>query len=169
MLMRSSLFSFFFFNDTATTEIYTLSLHDALPISRRVLRPGGGERGGRGLSGAAMAWRAHRSTGLRRAPRGDARVRYREACDATTPGRGHRGHHAAGDRAAAEVRSDVRRDDARDLQLAHPAGERRAPAAGRVARNGGGDATPTRPGARRRPDRSGPNPQGGPPRGLDRC
>src|SRR5256885_13165493 len=26
--------SFFFFNDTATTEIYTLSLHDALPISR---------------------------------------------------------------------------------------------------------------------------------------
>src|SRR5256885_9740421 len=29
---------FFFFNDTATTEIYTLSLHDALPISARVLR-----------------------------------------------------------------------------------------------------------------------------------
>src|SRR2546430_12728574 len=27
------LYSFFFFNDTATTEIYTLSLHDALPIS----------------------------------------------------------------------------------------------------------------------------------------
>src|SRR4051812_49627383 len=27
------LFSFFFFNDPATTEIYTLSLHDALPIS----------------------------------------------------------------------------------------------------------------------------------------
>src|SRR2546426_4465123 len=26
--------TFFFFNDTATTEIYTLSLHDALPISR---------------------------------------------------------------------------------------------------------------------------------------
>ncbi len=25
-------FVFFFFNDTATTEIYTLSLHDALPI-----------------------------------------------------------------------------------------------------------------------------------------
>src|SRR5688572_32354868 len=29
------LFFFFFFNDTATTEIYTLSLHDALPISSR--------------------------------------------------------------------------------------------------------------------------------------
>src|SRR5690554_7576592 len=28
-------FLFFFFNDTATTEIYTLSLHDALPISPR--------------------------------------------------------------------------------------------------------------------------------------
>src|SRR5256886_8907049 len=28
-------FFFFFFNDTATTEIYTLSLHDALPILRR--------------------------------------------------------------------------------------------------------------------------------------
>src|SRR5687768_18393583 len=28
-----SLLYFFFFNDTATTEIYTLSLHDALPIS----------------------------------------------------------------------------------------------------------------------------------------
>src|SRR2546426_8624723 len=30
---RSSILFFFFFNDTATTEIYTLSLHDALPIS----------------------------------------------------------------------------------------------------------------------------------------
>src|SRR3990170_5111681 len=29
-----SVFFFFFFNDTATTEIYTLSLHDALPILR---------------------------------------------------------------------------------------------------------------------------------------
>src|SRR2546430_10293447 len=35
MLFSCSL-SFFFFNDTATTEIYTLSLHDALPISARV-------------------------------------------------------------------------------------------------------------------------------------
>src|SRR2546427_12802743 len=30
---------FFFFNDTATTEIYTLSLHDALPIYENVLAP----------------------------------------------------------------------------------------------------------------------------------
>src|SRR2546430_13463123 len=41
LLIISSFTSFFFFfNDTATTEIYTLSLHDALPISvsRRVRR-----------------------------------------------------------------------------------------------------------------------------------
>src|SRR5947199_9409379 len=31
--LQSVFLSFFFFNDTATTEIYTLSLHDALPIS----------------------------------------------------------------------------------------------------------------------------------------
>src|SRR3989454_12151605 len=38
----SLLFFFFFFNDTATTEIYTLSLHDALPILmvRRDAKPG---------------------------------------------------------------------------------------------------------------------------------
>src|SRR3712207_9228655 len=36
--------SVFFFNDTATTEIYTLSLHDALPISAVI------------LAGAAGAW-----------------------------------------------------------------------------------------------------------------
>src|SRR2546427_7341362 len=33
-LRRFTLFMLFFFNDTATTEIYTLSLHDALPIFR---------------------------------------------------------------------------------------------------------------------------------------
>src|SRR2546426_8470646 len=36
MLRLFSFFFFFFFNDTATTEIYTLSLHDALPIYRRL-------------------------------------------------------------------------------------------------------------------------------------
>src|SRR5260370_10914513 len=34
-ILPSSRYLFFFFNDTATTEIYTLSLHDALPISLR--------------------------------------------------------------------------------------------------------------------------------------
>src|SRR5688572_33000805 len=47
------LFSFlFFFNDTATTEIYTLSLHDALPIS------GEGIRGDRSLGPRAQHPRA---------------------------------------------------------------------------------------------------------------
>src|SRR2546427_6963537 len=43
-MCRSSLFFsfFFFFNDTATTEIYTLSLLDALPISRDHARRGAG-------------------------------------------------------------------------------------------------------------------------------
>src|SRR5262245_64278199 len=34
----------FFLNDTATTEIYTLSLHDALPIYRGEARPGAARR-----------------------------------------------------------------------------------------------------------------------------
>src|SRR5689334_24031226 len=37
-LWLSVFLSFFFFNDPATTEIYTLSLHDALPISCLVIR-----------------------------------------------------------------------------------------------------------------------------------
>src|SRR5256885_8754240 len=41
MLLASFFFFFFFFNDTATTEIYTLSLHDALPISFSDARRGG--------------------------------------------------------------------------------------------------------------------------------
>src|SRR3712207_7082615 len=43
-------FCIFFFNDTATTEIYTLSLHDALPIWLALLVAGGAEaaRVGRG-------------------------------------------------------------------------------------------------------------------------
>src|SRR3712207_8481327 len=44
-------FFFFFFNDTATTEIYTLSLHDALPICGR-----GGARPGPAPSNRRTAW-----------------------------------------------------------------------------------------------------------------
>src|SRR3989442_15339246 len=39
LLRRLSNYFFFFFNDTATTEIYTLSLHDALPICNRPAEP----------------------------------------------------------------------------------------------------------------------------------
>src|SRR5215831_21118707 len=49
----SALLLFFFFNDTATTEIYTLSLHDALPIcgrprgrARETFRRGAARHGG---------------------------------------------------------------------------------------------------------------------------
>src|SRR5687768_18217954 len=62
---------FFFFNDTATTEIYTLSLHDALPIlrgdvSRRACR----------IDDAALAFRA-----------GGARRRVSRARELRAPGR----------------------------------------------------------------------------------
>src|SRR5256885_4453035 len=40
MILLPLSFIFFFFNDTATTEIYTLSLHDALPISSTSPRDG---------------------------------------------------------------------------------------------------------------------------------
>src|SRR3989440_4245417 len=51
ILTHSSFSFFFFFNDTATTEIYTLSLHDALPI---LPAPGGHPRSGE-YRGAARA------------------------------------------------------------------------------------------------------------------
>src|SRR6266481_7563056 len=57
----TSLCLFFFFNDTATTEIYTLSLHDALPISR-TRRP-------RQTAGAAPAF-GRRAAARRRRARG---------------------------------------------------------------------------------------------------
>src|SRR2546428_9679972 len=65
-------FLFFFFNDTATTEIYTLSLHDALPIS---LGPAArAPRRGRG--GAAPAGR--RGSHARVAPAATRRSRSEE-------------------------------------------------------------------------------------------
>src|SRR2546430_8988031 len=53
--MHSALCLLFFFNDTATTEIYTLSLHDALPICRSVPMAIGG--------GTAATKRPNPSTG----------------------------------------------------------------------------------------------------------
>src|SRR5256885_10809767 len=58
-------FFFFFFNDTATTEIYTLSLHDALPICRaadsHVAESSiGAERGGEEAAGIDHQGRAGR-------------------------------------------------------------------------------------------------------------
>src|SRR5437667_3273074 len=71
-LLFLSYFSFFF-NDTATTEIYTLSLHDALPISRarggehrarRQSRPSLGPGRARPRPGPAGSARDRKSTRL---------------------------------------------------------------------------------------------------------
>src|SRR3712207_7974457 len=57
--MSTAFILVFFFNDTATTEIYTLSLHDALPIwhlrPRQRHVPFGGARRGAGRA-ADLAW-----------------------------------------------------------------------------------------------------------------
>src|SRR2546430_7661817 len=65
---------FFFFNDTATTEIYTLSLHDALPIYSGVRRPD--------------LRRRRRLAGRNRRPR--ARGRERRPADQRHPARPER-------------------------------------------------------------------------------
>src|SRR3712207_8273402 len=67
----------FFFNDTATTEIYTLSLHDALPIC--LPRPSGAARGDEALD---LALRHREELRARTAPlappqRGERRDRRR--------------------------------------------------------------------------------------------
>src|SRR5215510_16480530 len=63
---------FFFFNDTATTEIYTLSLHDALPICA------GGARG-----------RGHRRAALRRVAARTRRLHRSEEHTSELQSRGH--------------------------------------------------------------------------------
>src|SRR5438132_8427354 len=72
--MPRDFFYFFFFNDTATTEIYTLSLHDALPTwsqGARATSPASGRRKRRRptpastISGAGiLAWLDRKSTRL---------------------------------------------------------------------------------------------------------
>src|SRR3712207_8975281 len=71
------IYCFFFFNDTATTEIYTLSLHDALPISPQ-------DRGLRRGDHRFGEWRGH-DAGCRRTDRlsqrsGSARNRGCSGC-----------------------------------------------------------------------------------------
>src|SRR2546430_12355462 len=75
------MYLFFFFNDTATTEIYPLSLHDALPICLQDRRPRGGHRA-----------RPRRRPGPRRRPVARAvRVRLERAVPAVPrPGAGPR-------------------------------------------------------------------------------
>src|SRR5258705_14010357 len=77
----------FFFNDTATTEIYTLSLHDALPIS------------------------VARGIGRRPRPRTGARQESRHADD------DNRGHHRRRDFDAGQFRHAVRRSEEHTSEL----------------------------------------------------
>src|SRR3712207_8485978 len=77
---------FFFFNDTATTEIYTLSLHDALPIWQ-----------GRGARGA--------DPGRRDRPRGHGlRAQSRPAAQ-SREGLGRKGHRPHRDRKSTRLNS----------------------------------------------------------------
>src|SRR2546422_2269065 len=62
----SLVFLFFFFNDTATTEIYTLSLHDALPISESRGRPRAVRASARISGRSAGRSSSRRPTGSRR-------------------------------------------------------------------------------------------------------
>src|SRR3712207_8156718 len=58
-MLSIMLILYFFFNDTATTEIYTLSLHDALPIYEADREPGVREHGSRLHAGARPGARRH--------------------------------------------------------------------------------------------------------------
>src|SRR2546425_8712919 len=74
IIIYALLLFFFFFNDTATTEIYTLSLHDALPISR----PDGGPQEGRAAAARAGRHQDHatdRATASGREPAAGAGAR----------------------------------------------------------------------------------------------
>src|SRR5439155_19408097 len=62
-------FLFFFFKDTATTEIYTLSLHDALPILGRWAVREGGARGHEGGAARDRGRPARRPQGRAGRPR----------------------------------------------------------------------------------------------------
>src|SRR5258705_8011733 len=69
------MFFFFFFNDTATTEIYTLSLHDALPIYGARCRPLYAARAAR--VGEPAGARQRRAEQSRESRRGGRRARAR--------------------------------------------------------------------------------------------
>src|SRR2546429_717832 len=72
--MSSFFFFFFFFNDTATTEIYTLSLHDALPIfdqERRQQRNGSRELGDRARAPPTLVRRLHQAEDQQQHPRSE--------------------------------------------------------------------------------------------------
>src|SRR6266516_7617357 len=142
---------FFFFNDTATTEIYTLSLHDALPIRRCT---GAATRSAEG--GTPKTQGLHTGRPL-------ARARRAGGCGGRTGGPAHAAHLQRGSEAA-----DHRLGDGQ--ALAHLGGRRDLPQhrpvpGGRFRPRWGGGFGP-----RRAPDRDRPpgelpgghRPRGGP-------
>src|SRR5205814_7914916 len=60
---------FFFIHDTSTTEIYTLSLHDALPISSADSPGSAGRDGGPRLPASGPGWPGSFARGFPRSPR----------------------------------------------------------------------------------------------------
>src|SRR3712207_7452320 len=86
---------YFFFNDTATTEIYTFSLHDALPISASPFR------------GRGRTWRT--ASALSAAP-------PRTVRKATTPGAGGRGSGSGWPRTDSTARSPRSEEHTSELQ-----------------------------------------------------
>src|SRR5207249_6138086 len=80
-------FLFFFFNDTATTEIYTLSLHDALPISRPERVGEGHEQRGAGVRARAVGQDDAVAAGCHDLTRCDGRGRGGGSACTGAPGR----------------------------------------------------------------------------------
>src|SRR6267143_3008243 len=72
--LPSLIYVFFFFNDTATTEIYTLSLHDALPISP------GTDRGCGATAGRAQRGRTRRDRKSTRLNSSHSSISYAVFC-----------------------------------------------------------------------------------------
>src|SRR2546430_56183 len=143
-LILSSVF-FFFFNDTATTEIYTLPLHDALPISRR---PGAGApardaRPARRLEPALpLLVPAHSRSGRRcRAGSRDRAASREPPADRGSLARGPARRAGAGGARYLAHRPGARRD-ARGRDAASRRARRRWRGGGRLGRGGAHWARP---------------------------
>src|SRR5215216_7618709 len=112
---------FFFFNDTATTEIYTLSLHDALPISAAGARAVADVGGARcGVPRVGRRARALAAEGARRLRGGGDRLRGGRGGEVRAlprSGRAARDGDRAGLRGGdARVRASTRRAPACDAR-----------------------------------------------------
>src|SRR3989449_224516 len=148
----SCFLTFFFFNDTATTEIYTLSLHDALPISPRARGPR--RRGGwsRGI-GSACRDRSPGWTSCTAHP--SAWKREKRRCAAGSPWRNGRCGRSRTGRTG-------ERDAGRTLALGHVGGRPRGTRAAHPPRRCvlGRHETARSPGARRRRAAPAPDDRG---------